>query len=166
MKIPFDYAKHVEILKKEFSLDKNGRLVRRGSSTNFCRKPQGTVKYVLTGFTVSRGIRVSMYAHRVIYVLAHGDIPEGMEIDHRDGVRHNNWLSNIRLATREQNSQNKLGATGVCKYPPSRRGMKMYYARLRVNGVVKFLGSFLTRAEAEQAYKKACDELHTHRREA
>lgn len=46
------------------------------------------------------------YAHRVAWVIEKGEIPEGMLIDHQNGVRPDNRLSNLRLATIEQNAQN------------------------------------------------------------
>ena len=46
------------------------------------------------------------FAHRLIYELHHGPISEGMEIDHRNGRRDCNYIWNLRLATRNQNSYN------------------------------------------------------------
>lgn len=48
------------------------------------------------------------YVHRLVWTLANGEIPAGYEIDHIDGNRSNNELSNLRLATRGQNAQNSL----------------------------------------------------------
>lgn len=46
-------------------------------------------------------------AHRYAWWLNHGDIPEGMVIDHIDGCPWNNQLSNLRLATSSQNNFNR-----------------------------------------------------------
>lgn len=58
--------------------------------------------------------------HRIIYEMHAGEIPEGMDIDHEDGVRLNNLVGNLRLATDKLNSQNRKkrsdntsGTTGV-----------------------------------------------------
>lgn len=48
-----------------------------------------------------------VYAHRYIYSTYIGNIPEGMEVDHIDGDRMNNKLSNLRLVTRSQNNCNR-----------------------------------------------------------
>lgn len=60
-------------------------------------------------------------AHRIIWEMHYGSIPEGKVIDHVDGDPINNVLSNLRLATRVENQRNqgvsvrnKSGVTGVC----------------------------------------------------
>lgn len=46
--------------------------------------------------------------HRVIYALhIDADIPEGIQIDHIDGDRSNNKISNLREVTAKQNSRNQ-----------------------------------------------------------
>lgn len=69
----------------------------------------------------SVGLGLKVYrAHRLIWELVHGPIPEGMEVDHRDGNGLNNAVDNLRVvtgilnrrntATRQDNS---TGVTGV-----------------------------------------------------
>ena len=55
--------------------------------------------------------RVSLFnkrylAHRILFEMASGPIPEGHDIDHRDQNKRNNGLSNLRLATRAENLRN------------------------------------------------------------
>lgn len=45
-------------------------------------------------------------AHRLAWEIHNGPIPKGFIIDHDDRVRNNNRLSNLRLATRQQNNRN------------------------------------------------------------
>ena len=94
----------------------------------------------------------SFKAHRVIWAIAYGYFPD-VEIDHINGVKTDNRLSNLRLATHTQNMQNaslrkdnKLGLKGVMK-----RGGK-YLATIAVGGKTKYLGSFGSEAEAHNAY--------------
>ncbi|MBO5957131.1 MAG: HNH endonuclease [Bacteroidales bacterium] len=42
--------------------------------------------------------------HRLIYETFNGIIPEDLTVDHIDGDKHNNKLSNLQLLTREENS--------------------------------------------------------------
>lgn len=44
--------------------------------------------------------------HRLIWMMLVGEIPDGYQIDHIDGNRANNHISNLRLATRAENGRN------------------------------------------------------------
>lgn len=46
--------------------------------------------------------------HRWVWLTEVGDIPEGMLIDHIDGDPHNNDITNLRLATPQQNNANQV----------------------------------------------------------
>lgn len=45
--------------------------------------------------------------HRLVWEAIYGEIPQGLQIDHKDGDRTNNRVSNLRLATNQQNSSNR-----------------------------------------------------------
>lgn len=47
-------------------------------------------------------------AHRIVWTMHHGDIPAGMEIDHKNRKRTDNRLDNLRLATPNQNQHNRV----------------------------------------------------------
>lgn len=66
------------------------------------------------------GVRGTAKRAQVVYSLAFGRIPEGMDIDHIDGDRNNDHPSNLRLVTRAQNNRNRSkrsdntsGITGI-----------------------------------------------------
>lgn len=90
----------------------------------------------------------AMLSHRAIWAMVHGEWPEF--IDHINGDRADNRLSNLRAVTRTQNSRNRrlnknntTGHTGVKKMPNGR-----WSARIRVDGKNKWLGTFDSRDEA------------------
>lgn len=66
---------------------------------------------------VTRGGK-TVYVHRLVWEAANGPIPAGMCIDHIDGDRQNNVLSNLRLVSMALNGRNMRMRTsntsGVC----------------------------------------------------
>jgi hypothetical protein len=79
------------------------------------------IKGALAGRTHPSGHRVirvnttSYYAHRLAWLYVYGSIPENLMIDHINGVRDDNRIENLRVATAKQNSENR----GI-KHTPSR----------------------------------------------
>ena len=66
----------------------------------------------LLGFTDEGYIRIRINhveyrAHRIIWTMFNGEIPEGLLIDHINGIKSDNRLENLRLATRQQNNANR-----------------------------------------------------------
>lgn len=88
--------------------------------------------------------------HRFVYELAHGPIPEGFHIDHIDQNKSNNFLSNLRVVTHQENSFN----TKAKGYFWSKQKRK-WQAKLTLNGIQKHLGFFNAEAEARAAYLSA-----------
>lgn len=87
------------------------------------------------------------YAHRVIYEMLVGEIPEGYEIDHINGDRSDNRIENLRCVTKRDNvrasskrprKNNRTGVPGV--YYNSSPRMRGYVARIGVNGKKVELG--------------------------
>ena len=50
------------------------------------------------------GRRPGRVAHRIIWERVHGPIPEGMQINHINGIKNDNRISNLELVTPSQNS--------------------------------------------------------------
>jgi hypothetical protein len=62
--------------------------------------------YLYYGLFVGEGKtkqRLWRRAHRLVYEAFGGKIGEGREIDHIDGNKHNNDITNLRVVTRSQN---------------------------------------------------------------
>lgn len=55
--------------------------------------------------------RKAVLAHRFAWESIHGDIPEGMQIDHINHVRNDNRVENLRLVTHIENGRNTKRST-------------------------------------------------------
>jgi hypothetical protein len=97
-------------------------------------------------------------AHRLAWLYVHGVWPES-EIDHRNGVRSDNWISNLREATRKQNAQN-LGLTS--KHPGVywATDKELWRVRIMTNGRRVHVGYFEDLGAAIEARGKAKERHH------
>ncbi len=101
-------------------------------------------------------------AHRVAWVIVHGCWPDH-DIDHRDGVRDNNCISNLRAATRSDNmcnratpSTNTSGHKGVFFHEQTQK----WRAHIKKDGSPRHLGCFDTLEAALTARRSAEARLH------
>ena len=97
-------------------------------------------------------------AHRLVWMLHNGNLPD--LIDHIDGDRANNVLSNLRIADKQTNSANRnknlnntTGYRGVVKIG------NRFRATIGYKGTRYDLGMFDTAKLAHQAYELKSKEL-------
>lgn len=88
-------------------------------------------------------------AHHLVWYMATGEIAD--EIDHRNGTRNDNRISNLRSVTRQENSFNHTDVKGYC-FCNTRKKWK---STIVINRKQKFLGYFDTEEKAHQAYIEA-----------
>lgn len=96
----------------------------------------------------------TMYlAGRLAWFLTHGHHPEGV-IDHINGMRDDNRISNLRDVTRAVNNRNmKIHRDG--RYPGVIPSGKKWMARIYQKGKHRHLGTFNTVEEATLARRLA-----------
>lgn len=96
-------------------------------------------------------------AHRIIWTMANGRWPEE-DIDHIDGNRLNNAISNLRSVSRQENTKNlsrrPLNTSGVPGVIWNKRSRK-WRASIKVSGKFIYLGHFENLEAAALARKIA-----------
>ena len=102
----------------------------------------------------------SYLAHRIAFLLHHGWLPN--TIDHKDGNKANNKISNLRAADSSLNNankpvskRNKTGIKGVHKATNSEK----FVSQIAKNKKIFHLGMFNNIEEAKAAYNKAAEEI-------
>jgi len=122
----------------------------------FVRKSSGKITGSLSskGYIVVKVDGKKHYAHRLAWLYMYGYMPE--YIDHRNRIRSDNALVNLRPTTilensrnRGLNTNNKSGVTGVYS------SGKKYSSSIKVNGKSIYLGVFPTFDDAVSARKHA-----------
>jgi hypothetical protein len=103
--------------------------------------------------------RRSYQAHRIAWLLSYGDWPEG-QIDHINGVRTDNRLSNLRDVTNRANHQNqRCHRNGRLVGAHFHKQHERWMSQIRVKGTNKYLGLYDTEQEAHEAYMAALKEI-------
>ena len=110
-----------------FSIDENGRIwrhrrmfgsrsgnksVSRPIQTSRAEKSESQ-NHLRVMFTHNEK-RMAVYAHRAVWMfLNKQEIPDGMEINHKDGNPRNNHPGNLEIVTRQQNTLHAGRVLGV-----------------------------------------------------
>jgi hypothetical protein len=124
----------------------NGRFAGKPAFTTL--KPEGYLQGTL--------FRKHHYAHRIIWWMTNGIEPS--EIDHRNGIRSDNRIENLKNVSSSENSKNlKLMKhnTSSCSGVYLNRKQDVWVAQITIDKKRKFLGSFKDKKDAINARKEA-----------
>lgn len=102
---------------------------------------------------------VDYFGHNLVWLMENGEFPgPGMEIDHRNRRRAENWFDNLRIGTRSQNnanmkirSDNSTGERGV--YRDASRNL--FCVQMTAHGKTRSLGRYSTVEEAGRVARAA-----------
>lgn len=116
---------------------------------------------------VSKGNGKYTRAHRVVWELHYGEIPNDMVIDHIDTNVDNNKISNLRLTTQKINSRNRRqfknnssGITGVkLNHKKYKDSIKSYWMAkwMDIHGVEKAKHFSIEKYGYDEAFRLACE---------
>lgn len=112
-------------------------------------------------FTVCK--KRTIYIHRAVWILTHGPIPDGHEIDHVNGRPDDNRIDNLRPCTRSQNCQNmkvRKDCTSGVKGVFYDKVNDMWRGCVSFNKKRHYVGRFKTLEDAQSAVVNARALLH------
>jgi hypothetical protein len=95
-----------------------------------------------------------LYQHQFAWYYMYGECVE--QLDHINGVRDDNRISNLRSVTNQQNSFNKKNTKGYSWNKKNR----IWISSIYLNKKSIYLGSFNTEEEAREKYFKAKEQYH------
>jgi hypothetical protein len=120
---------------------------------------------VLKGSANSQGYRTlytykskkAKLIHRLVFEAFIGDIPSDLEIDHINRNKLDNRPVNLRLATRSMNMRNRIDNSihGACI---TKNKYGRYMCQVKRNKINKYIGTYDTAEEAQEARQKYIDE--------
>lgn len=96
-----------------------------------------------------------IFGHRLAWYLHYGRLPADI-LDHIDGDKANNRISNLREVNNQQNQWNQTKAKGYTW----RNKRKRFEATIRINDRLIYLGYFKEESEARNAYLEAKKKYH------
>ena len=96
----------------------------------------------------------TVLCHRLAWFYIHGVWPVG-EIDHINGIRHDNRIENLRVVDRTGNVQNRHKIWGKSGFMGVYENGSKWRSAIQVNGETISLGNFCSAEEASAAYLAA-----------
>jgi hypothetical protein len=136
----------------------------KGWNNRFAGKPAGCLTsfgYILVRVTPVLGTPLCVVAHRLAWAHYHGEWPVA-DLDHRNRIRNDNRIDNLRPATRAQNlansrlrKDNTSGIRGITFIPR----LQTWRASLNVNGRDVLGKTYATKEAAIQARSEAAQQF-------
>lgn len=144
-------------LRELFSYDSVSGLLTRRVTRNVRNAKAGDVVGTVDsgGYLQVRVDGKLVFVHQIAFLMYHEWLPE--EIDHHNRKRQDNWVSNLRPATRVQNNGNRsMNSNNTSGYKGvTRQGKNRWRAQITLGGQVTYLGCFASPEAAYDRYKVA-----------
>lgn len=114
------------------------------------------------GYATLKNNGKAVKIHRVMYVLTHGSIPEGKQIDHKCRVRHCANPGHLRAVTNKQNMENLTPREGKVRGIYWNKAKRRWMGRVYHHGQYHYAGLFVDKADAAHAVVMLRGALYTH----
>jgi hypothetical protein len=139
------------------------RIVKHKYGNVYCRKgivlkqSNNGKDYLSILLYNSESIKKHNYVHRLVLRAFEGD--SKLSADHKNSIRLDNRLSNLRYLSQRLNCHNQINRKNVTsKFPGVHldlRGRKKFKASIRIQSVKFCLGYYFSEEQASQAYQTA-----------
>lgn len=136
--------------------ENTGIFTWKKSAANCIKVGQSAGTIEASGYIRIKILQKKYLTHRLAWLFCFGKFPSD-KIDHKNGIRHDNKISNLREATSAENNKNAVkrkdnisGYKGVCFIKTSSKWM----AYCNLNGKQHHLGCFNKKEDANLAYQK------------
>ena len=161
---------------KSITQDEVRRLLQYSESTGEFRRRVRTSNAIQPGDVAGSlqkdngYIRINLigkrfYGHQLAWIYCFGNIPGGMKIDHKNRVRSDNRISNLRLVNDKENAENRgpsKSSTSGIKGVSWKRSHSKWVAQIMHHRKNHLIGYFDSAEEAHEAYRIAAAQLHSH----
>ena len=153
----FDYSPETGVLSwKPRKVRRGHERIDTGFNTQFAGKATGCENGL--GYLRVLWNGQHFVAHRIIWKWWYGT--EAVMIDHINGNRSDNRISNLRECERSQNNANSKSWNKTSKLKGAYPNGSGWMAIIRKDKKQHYLGTFPTPEEAHAAYCKASESLH------
>lgn len=138
----------VKALERKVNMPNGGIKIIKEHYPKLSKTKKGYLKVMLTDLN---GIRKGFFVHRL--VLATYFKESKLQVNHKDGNKENNNLSNLEYVTNRQNVIHSIdkGSTSSKFVGVTKKGNKWQCQKM-INGKRTYLGLFNTEDEARQKY--------------
>lgn len=150
-----------EELKKVIHYDPESGVFTRLITTNAKAKVGDIAGSLCKGYRIIRVLKSRIKAHRLAFLYMTGEIPD--QVDHINGIKDDNRWCNLRPANNYQNQLNKpLGrnSTSGHKGVMWNKSRSNWVVRFKVQGRLKYIGSYYELESAVESSKRAREKYH------
>jgi len=149
-----EYFRYEPDTGKLFWIKKSADKVVVGNEAGCYTMDKSRPSYITVGFNGEL-----YWAHRLIWIMENGKLPEeGLVIDHKNKIRNDNRLVNLREASRYQNAQNvsllntnTTGFRGVSKTTNGKYRAYIYHKKLYCLGTYSDIDDAITARNTKEA---------------
>ena len=144
-----------------YEISNNGDIKRYYKNGNIrILKPTKNNKGYLFLSLCKKGEQKFFLIHRLIAIYFIPNPDNKPYIDHRDGDKLNNSISNLRWVSHQENMLNKKNYGKYKRGVNYHKQRKKFQAQININGKVKNLGRYETEDEAHEVFKQKFLEIH------